>query len=87
MIRLFRWLSRRSLGFLHTLGAGVGWLGYVLSPTYRRRFRDHIAQAGIPAPAARAAIAEAGRMIAELPFLWLRPESTPLSGFVQIEGG
>ncbi len=87
MIRLFRWLSRRSLGFLHTLGAGVGWLGYVLSPTYRRRFRDHVAQAGIPAPAERAAIAEAGRMIAELPFLWLRPESTPLSGFVRIEGG
>jgi KDO2-lipid IV(A) lauroyltransferase len=86
MIGLFRWLSRRSLGFLHTLGAGVGWLGYLLSPTYRRRFRDHVAQAGIAPPAARAAVAEAGRMIAELPFLWLRPESRPLSGFVRIEG-
>ena len=54
MIRLFRWLSRRSLGFLHTLGAGVGWLGYWLSPTYRHRFDDHVRSAGIAAAAARA---------------------------------
>jgi KDO2-lipid IV(A) lauroyltransferase len=86
MIGLFRWLSRQSLGFLHTLGAGVGWLGYLLSPTYRRRFRDHVRQAGVDKTAARAAVAEAGRMVTELPFLWLRPPSRPLAEFVRIEG-
>jgi Kdo2-lipid IVA lauroyltransferase/acyltransferase len=86
MIGLFRWLSRQSLGFLHTLGAGVGWLGYLLSPTYRRRFRDHVRQAGVDKAAARAAVAEAGRMVMELPFLWLRPDSQPLAAFTRIEG-
>jgi len=86
MLPLFRWLSRRSLAFLHTLGAGVGWLAYLLSPTYRRRFQDHARQAGVSPQAARAAVAEAGRMIAELPFLWLRPASKPLADFVHIEG-
>ncbi len=86
MIRLFRWLSGRSLFFLHTLGAGVGWLGYWLSPTYRNRFDDHVRHAGIGAAAARGAVAEAGRMVMELPFLWLRPSNLPLSGFTRIEG-
>ncbi len=86
MTALFRWLSHRSLGFLHALGAAVGWLGYWLSPTYRHRFDDHVERAGIGPAAARAAIAEAGRMVMELPFLWLRPASEPLSGFTRIEG-
>ncbi|MFT3953331.1 MAG: lysophospholipid acyltransferase family protein [Piscinibacter sp.] len=86
MIRLFRWLSNRSLWLLHTLGAGVGWLGYLFSPTYRRRFRDQVQQAGVDPLAARAAIAEAGRMVMELPFLWMRPASRALAGFTRIEG-
>lgn len=86
MIRLFRWLSTRSLWLLHTLGAGVGWLGYLFSPTYRRRFRDQVKQAGVDPALARAAIAEAGRMVMELPFLWLRPASRPLASFTRIEG-
>jgi KDO2-lipid IV(A) lauroyltransferase len=87
MTRLFRWLSRRPLWFLHALGAVVGWLGYLFSPTYRRRWRDQVRQAGVDPAAARASIAEAGRMVMELPFLWLRPDSAPLSAFTRIEGG
>lgn len=86
MTRLFRWLSRRPLWFLHALGTVVGWLGYWFSPTYRRRWRDQVRQAGVDPAAARASIAEAGRMVMELPFLWLRPDSTPLSAFSRIEG-
>ena len=87
MTRLFRWLSRRPLWFLHALGAVVGWLGYLLSPTYRRRWRDQVRQAGVAPAAARASIAQAGRMVMELPFLWLRPDSAPLAAFTRIEGG
>ncbi len=86
MTRLFRWLSRRPLWFLHALGAVVGWLGYLFSPTYRRRWRDQVRQAGVDPAAARASIAEAGRMVMELPFLWLRPDSAPLSAFTRVEG-
>jgi Kdo2-lipid IVA lauroyltransferase/acyltransferase len=86
MLRLFRWLSRRSLWLLHLIGGAVGWLGYLLSPTYRRRFDDHVRQAGLNRAAVRGAIAEAGRMVMELPFLWLRPVDRPLGPLLQLEG-
>jgi KDO2-lipid IV(A) lauroyltransferase len=87
MRRLFDWLSRRPLWFLHALGGGVGWLSWLLSISYRRRFGAQVRQAGIPAAAARRAIGEAGRMVLELPYLWLRPASRPLLEEVRIEGG
>jgi KDO2-lipid IV(A) lauroyltransferase len=86
MATLFRWLSSWPLWLLHVLGAAVGWLSYALSPSYRRRFKANAAQAGIPRPAFRAAVAEAGRLITELPALWMRPESRPLSGTARWEG-
>jgi KDO2-lipid IV(A) lauroyltransferase len=79
MLRLVRWLSRRPLWFLHAVGAPLGWAAYLLSPSYRHRFRDQAAQAGVPAIARRAAVAEAGRMVAELPYLWLRPATEPIA--------
>ena len=38
MLSLFRALSRCPLWLLHALGALLGWITYVASPTYRRRF-------------------------------------------------
>ncbi|MDE2093938.1 MAG: lysophospholipid acyltransferase family protein, partial [Burkholderiales bacterium] len=78
MLRLFRWLARAPLGLLHAVGAMLGWLTYWASPSYRRRFTENARQAGIAPAAARPAIAAAGRMVAELPFLWLRPPSEPI---------
>ncbi len=71
MVKLFLWLSRWPLRWLHGLGAAMGWAAYWLSPTYRRRLQAHVAQVGVSPTAARAAIAGAGRMVAELPRLWL----------------
>jgi len=78
MLALLRWLSRRSMGVLHATGALLGWAGYVLSASYRQRLRSNAALAGISAQDRRAAVAEAGRMVAELPRLWLRPATRPL---------
>ena len=75
---LFRALSRCPLWFLHAVGAVLGWLTYWASPSYRRRFVENVRQAGIAPAAARPAIAAAGRMVAELPFLWLRPAAEPI---------
>ena len=83
---LLRWLSRRELGTLHALGTLVGWLTYWASPTYRRHFRAHARLAGIGGPVAREAVASAGRMLMELPWLWLRPAEEPISPRVQWRG-
>ncbi len=58
----------------------MGWLTYWASPSYRRRVQVNARAAGVPAQAVRQSIAEAGRLIAELPYLWLRPAGEPLAG-------
>jgi KDO2-lipid IV(A) lauroyltransferase len=83
---LFDWLSRRPLWLLHAVGAGVGWSGYLLSARYRARFAAQARQAGAAPALTRRAVAEAGRMVMELPFLWLRPLSRPVLDIVRIEG-
>lgn len=86
MILLFRFFSRWPLRALHALGAALGWLVWLLSPSYRRQFRANVAQAGLPFETARPAIAEAGRFVAELPKLWMRPHTESCLGNVQVEG-
>ena len=53
------------------MGAAMGWVAFVASPTYRRRFLANSARAGYGFGDVRAAVAHAGRMVAELPRLWL----------------
>ncbi|HEX6707490.1 MAG TPA: lysophospholipid acyltransferase family protein [Albitalea sp.] len=86
MLTLFRWLSRWPLWLLHAVGACLGWLTYLLSPSYRHRFDLNAAQAGIPRSRVRPAIAEAGRLLTELPYLWLRPTTRALAGSVTWDG-
>jgi KDO2-lipid IV(A) lauroyltransferase len=69
LVFLFRFLSIFPLPLLHAMGAGLGWLVYLSSPSYRRRMRDNMARAGY-AQHLPAAIAEAGKSIVELPFIW-----------------
>lgn len=63
-------LSAWPLGLLHFLGAAVGWLTWLLSPTYRRRFGENARQAGFRFRQVRAAVAQAGMLVAETPRLW-----------------
>lgn len=83
---VIRWLARRRLSTLHAFGTLLGWLAYALSPTYRQRLRAHAVLAGVPAAARRQAVAQAGRMVAELPWLWLRPAGRRLDDVVQWQG-
>ena len=69
LVLLFRFLSMFPLPVLHALGAALGWLVYLASPAYRRRLRDNLARAGY-GKQLRAAIAESGKAIVELPFVW-----------------
>jgi Kdo2-lipid IVA lauroyltransferase/acyltransferase len=86
MLVLLRWLSRRSLGFLHALGTALGWLGYAFSSNYRRRLQANAARGGITPAQRRAAVAHGGRMLVELPRLWLRPATQPLAPAAQWDG-
>ncbi|MEX8517558.1 MAG: lysophospholipid acyltransferase family protein [Leptothrix sp. (in: b-proteobacteria)] len=84
---LFRWTARLPLPFLQLCGAGLGWLIYWSSGTYRRRMQAHVAQAGLRWSQARGAVSAAGRMVAELPWLWARPAEHRLGDLVRWEGG
>ncbi|HEX7891164.1 MAG TPA: lysophospholipid acyltransferase family protein [Ramlibacter sp.] len=75
MKRLLKLISGWPLPLLHFCGAGVGWLAFLLSPTYRRRFLENARQAGYGFGQVRRAVAEAGRLVAETPRLWFG--STP----------
>ena len=86
MLLLIRWLARWRLSTLHALGAALGWLAYALSAPYRRRLRHNAAAAGLTPQQRRQAVAQAGRMAAELPWLWLRPVALPLGRLVQWQG-
>lgn len=70
---LFRFISRWPLPLLHALGWLLGWLSFALSGRYRRKLFHHARQAGFPRSVALASVGEAGKMVTELPRLWLGP--------------
>ena len=73
MSRLFFALANWPLGLLHPVGALLGWLTYLASPSYRRRIHAHTRQAGMSLWQRWSAVANTGRMVAEMPRLWGRP--------------
>jgi KDO2-lipid IV(A) lauroyltransferase len=73
LVLLFRLLSVLPLSVLHALGAALGWLVYLAAPSYRRRLRGNLERAGYGRHW-RAAIAESGKAILELPFVWCAPQ-------------
>ena len=80
--------ARFPLALLHALGALLGWAMYGLSPTYRRHLRENLEAAGYGEDAATryAAITSSGRMLAELPAVWLRPAAEVIALVRRIDG-
>lgn len=77
LVTLFRLLSRLPLPVLHAFGTILGWLVYLISPTYRNRLRGNIRLAGFDTVAGTA-VSEAGKNVLELPFVWCAPPSRVL---------
>ena len=69
LVLLFRLLSTLPLPVLHFLGGILGWLVYLAAPSYRRRLRANLAGTGYGHLLGQA-VAEAGKSIVELPFVW-----------------
>ena len=72
---LFTLLAAVPLAGLQRLGALLGWLTYASSGQYAARLRENLALAGFGEDIALRAsvIREAGKSLAELPWIWRRP--------------
>lgn len=79
MTAFFRLLARLPLPWLQTLGAGLGWMVWWTSPSYRHRFLQNTQAAGLHWDQVKPAVAAAGMVLAELPWLWMRPATQTLS--------
>ena len=80
MTKHLLWLfANLPLRLIHFLGALLGWLVYLASPRYAARLRENLLASGICAETnackalLRKAIAEAGKGVAELIVVWVRP--------------
>jgi KDO2-lipid IV(A) lauroyltransferase len=78
-MRVFSLTARLPLVALHSLGSAMGWATYFLSGKYAARLRENIEGYCALHPGAdrrrllHASIAQIGRGIAELPWMWFRP--------------
>src|SRR6267154_5476403 len=85
MLFLLRLAARLPLPLLHALGAALGWLVYLCSTRYRRDFKRNLALAGL-SDFRRAAVAEAGKSVMEVPAVWLRPLGRVAGLVVEVNG-
>ena len=87
MVLLFRLLGRLPLRALHWLGAALGLLAYLLSPTYRRHLSENLAQAGLAQTVSRFRVArETGKQMLELARIWGRSLEEALPLVAEVEG-
>lgn len=73
MLAVLRTLARLPLSWLQAGGAMLGTMVYLLSAEFRRKTRKNLRLAGLGDGLARRSAAQAGRMVAELPWVWFRP--------------
>ena len=89
---MFRLLARLPLSWLHGAGAAVGRMVFRLSPTYAARFRENLYASGVCSGEAqckallRAAVAEAGKGVAELIAVWFGSDEKVERLVVDCEG-
>jgi KDO2-lipid IV(A) lauroyltransferase len=72
----------------HAAGWALGWLMYLMSPRYRGHLNANLTLAGYgdKGHVRRQAIASAGRLLTELPALWLRPHAKVAGLVRRVEG-
>lgn len=85
---IFSLLSCLPLVALHRLGALLGRLTYAMSGQYAVRMRENLQQAGFPLDDGllSASIAEAGKSLIELPWIWGRPYDVVVNSVLEFRG-
>ncbi|MPZ45622.1 MAG: lysophospholipid acyltransferase family protein [Betaproteobacteria bacterium] len=87
VLRPLAWLPLR---WLHVLGAGIGWLVYLLSSQYSARLDQNLRLSGLFPQETdyrrvrRRAIAEAGKITLEVLAVWLKPPSRVMRYFREV---
>ena len=71
MTTFFKIFARLPLWLAHGLGWCSGWLVFAASGVYRKRFLANTRQGGIGWRQWLSAVGEAGKLVAELPRLWM----------------
>lgn len=83
---LFRLLAALPLWLLHVMGMALGWVAFLASPTYRRRYLANARQAGYSWRQVLGGVAASGQLVAEAPRLWFgRPPRIQWRGEQLIE--
>ena len=78
-IGMLRLLAKLPLSWIHAAGAAIGWIVYLLSPSYAARMRENLLQSGVWRNEAEYLrllhenIAESGKAGTELVPVWFRP--------------
>jgi KDO2-lipid IV(A) lauroyltransferase len=86
MITLFKLLAVLPLWLMHALGWGLGWLVFAASSVYRQRFLANARQAGMAWRQWLGAVGASGKLVTELPRLWLgRPVPVLWDGAEQVD--
>jgi len=84
---LFRMIAALPLRTVQALGATLARLAFFLSARERTRLEQNLRQAGYDDPPLRsAAIAEAGKTLLEMPWLWTRPQDEVVKLVQSVEG-
>ena len=82
-----KWLLYRVAGWplpvVAFVGSALGWLAWLLSPTYRRHLLANATQAGLTPAQRRQSVAQIGRLFLEVPWLWFRDRSQPVSPLIK----
>jgi KDO2-lipid IV(A) lauroyltransferase len=89
---IFQLCTKLPLRVLHQLGILLGWITYSVSGQYAARIRENLHQAGfLPDQKQRnallsAVIAEAGKSVAELPWVWGRAYEEVIASVLACHG-
>ena len=85
-------LSRLPLSWLRKIGSCLGWLGFYASPSLRRVTEQNIRRAEICATEleiknfVKVNIAETGKTLAELPYIWHRTRDHVVAKIITVQG-
>ena len=83
---LFRWLAKIPLPWMQALGGVLGTLVWWSSKSYREQFKRNADLLDLSPEVRRKALVNAGTMLTELPWMWLRSPSITTQSHVSWDG-
>ena len=86
LLTLFQILAQMPLSWMQGLGRGIGLLVWLFSASYRKQFNRNADLAHLSARARWLSLMNTGAMVAELPWVWCRPQTDEILKYVDWVG-